>query len=500
MTVRMLQYWNGHSPDAIVTGLSNEAALIAAGYATTDLDGANDGRIDDAKLRTNADGSVSLVATDGLLYSERPRNQQAGAPNYAWGGTNIQAGDFSAGTGSPTVTVETRFGRPCIKIVTGAGVASTVNLTLNDTLFYGRYIMQFEASQAQVASMTLEVSPDAYSNYARRTITLLTNPVNDAREQGGPTSFWYGNQVPTGSQTRTDQLVGNGASWGSSNPTFPINVNALRLNITPQSGQVATVYLYGVSFAPKRKRGRIFITADDGYESFIRNGLPMCIARGIPVTMGLITSRVDDRTGLLYGRKSDYASIVDAGGQIVAHGPHTGLGAGTLFTALNTTAERLADMQYTRDLIKSYGFATPRYDRCYVWPGGEGQSATGDYALMDAAISAGFTVARGAKPDLNNAYDFNSLGRYGRMMLPILGHTSASVIANITGGISFAATHGMDCCIMLHKVVKAGDTPDTIGITTTDLATILDAAQTQIGNGAMDAGVLGDLAVPSAWL
>jgi len=64
MTVRMLQYWNGHSPDDIVTGLSNEAALIAAGYATADLDGANDGRIDDAKLRTNAAGSVSLIGGD----------------------------------------------------------------------------------------------------------------------------------------------------------------------------------------------------------------------------------------------------------------------------------------------------------------------------------------------------------------------------------------------------------------------------------------------------
>lgn len=71
MTVRMLQYWNGHSPDDIVTGLSNEAALIAAGYATADLDGANNGRIDDAKLRTNADGSVSLVGPDGKSLSFR---------------------------------------------------------------------------------------------------------------------------------------------------------------------------------------------------------------------------------------------------------------------------------------------------------------------------------------------------------------------------------------------------------------------------------------------
>lgn len=450
--------------------------------------------------QTDASGNVTgLAGVEGLLYSERPRNQQAGAPNYAWGGANIVVGDYSASTGTPTVTVETRWGRPCIKIVTGAGVTSTVNLAIKDTLFYGRYIMQFEASQAQVAGMNLEVTPDNYSNYARRTINLLTNPVNNPREQGGPTSFWYGNQVPTGSQTRSDQLVGNGASWGSANPSFPVNVNAMRLNITPQSGQSATVYLYGVSLAPKRKRGRIFITADDGYESFIRNGLPMCIERGLPVTLGIITSRVDDRTGLLYVRQTDLSSVVDAGGQIVAHGPHAGLGVGTLYTAFGTTADRISDMQYTRDWIASNGFATPRFDQCYIWPGGEGQAATGDFDLMDAAINAGFSVARGATPDNGNAYDFYSLGHYGRMMLPIIGHSSSSVISTITGSISFAATHGMDCCLMLHKVIKAGDSPGALDITTTDLATILDEAQTQIGNGLMDACVLGDLAVPSAW-
>jgi len=94
MTVRMLQYWNGYSPDAIVTGLSNEAALIAAGYATADLDGANNGLIDDAKLRTTADGSVSLVGPNNrkirAIYDPSTPVLLIGGdhPYQQWWGTN----------------------------------------------------------------------------------------------------------------------------------------------------------------------------------------------------------------------------------------------------------------------------------------------------------------------------------------------------------------------------------------------------------------------------
>jgi len=96
MTVRMLQYWNGHSPDDIVTGLSNEAALIAAGYATADLDGANRGRIDDAKLRTTADGSVSLVGPDGVVY---PVPTQRAARVAIMGDSIAQQNTYVSATG-----------------------------------------------------------------------------------------------------------------------------------------------------------------------------------------------------------------------------------------------------------------------------------------------------------------------------------------------------------------------------------------------------------------
>ena len=66
MTIRFLKPWNGYQPDAVVSGLTNESALIAGGLASYDLDGGNDGRTYEAKLATDASGNVTgLVGPDG---------------------------------------------------------------------------------------------------------------------------------------------------------------------------------------------------------------------------------------------------------------------------------------------------------------------------------------------------------------------------------------------------------------------------------------------------
>ena len=68
MTIRFLKPWNGYQPDAVVSGLTNESALIACGLASYDLDGGNDGRTYDAKFATDNNGNVTgLVGPDGKL-------------------------------------------------------------------------------------------------------------------------------------------------------------------------------------------------------------------------------------------------------------------------------------------------------------------------------------------------------------------------------------------------------------------------------------------------
>ena len=69
MTIRFYSAWNGYGPDQIVSGLSNEAALVASGIASYDLDGELDGVISPALLSTDANGNTVLLGPDGALMA-----------------------------------------------------------------------------------------------------------------------------------------------------------------------------------------------------------------------------------------------------------------------------------------------------------------------------------------------------------------------------------------------------------------------------------------------
>lgn len=60
MTIRIIQQWNGYAPDQIVSGLGSteEARLIALGFASADLDGP-DGGGEIAKFATDASSRVT---------------------------------------------------------------------------------------------------------------------------------------------------------------------------------------------------------------------------------------------------------------------------------------------------------------------------------------------------------------------------------------------------------------------------------------------------------
>jgi hypothetical protein len=470
----------------------------------------------DAIVAESASGSVSLVSGDGkvrtigdLSFPARSAVAAGGmAPPQNWGG-KIVAADYSISSGSPTVTVETRNGRECLKIVTGSGVTANVDLILTgDVSWYGRAIVEIEGARtAGVNQISLLVSPDSFTNFAQNTFTTLTTPLNNPAEPGGIYGFRVDGQVTSGATSY--QFTGNGAAWSVSTPTLDgatATVNRIRFRVIPIAATVATVYVYGVSLGPPRKKGRIIVTADDGYKSFVQAGFPLFAARNIPVTVSVIGHLMDNRADVAnYMQWDDVRNIVAAGGQAVAHGPVLSSAAGNLITNYTTNAQRVADMEAARDYIQANGCGTPFFDRCYVWPQGNFQTATDDVTLLDAAIAAGFTVGRSATPSINQRYDFSAMSKYQRLVLPIIGHiyaggSEAANITAITGAISAAATDRSDIILMLHKVVKNAATPDAIGITVGNLATIADAIQTAVDAGTMTAGVLSDLATPDSWM
>src|SRR5574343_1920767 len=70
MTIRFIKQWNGHSPDEVNSSLgsSEESRLVLLGYASYDLDGANDGTESLVKAKTNplTGGSVFPLPFDML--------------------------------------------------------------------------------------------------------------------------------------------------------------------------------------------------------------------------------------------------------------------------------------------------------------------------------------------------------------------------------------------------------------------------------------------------
>jgi hypothetical protein len=70
MTIRFLQAWNGYFEGQIVTSPrgATEAALVARGAASYDLDG-DASNLTDAKIRTDSSGGASLVDGGGNVFA-----------------------------------------------------------------------------------------------------------------------------------------------------------------------------------------------------------------------------------------------------------------------------------------------------------------------------------------------------------------------------------------------------------------------------------------------
>ena len=478
-----------------IVGVFNEAGQLT-GVIPESGSAAGASRVVTADANGNLYANGSPVSWAGNLG-----DPMLGGPAQAWGGGTIVAADYAISSGSPTLSVETRNGMQCLKIVTGVGVTANIDLTLQaDTGWFDRTFMTVEGNRGSgVAQCFGLVTADSFTNYAMNGFTTQATPTAMVwDDMGGGAPF-------------TVRLDGgwtySGASWGSVAPAKDgsVAVNKMRFRVIPVAGQSATIYLYGVSMAPRRKKGRVFITADDGYKSFMSLLFPIFQARGIPVTMSVIAPVIGDRadTASNYLTVRDLYAIKSAGGQIVAHGPGVAYG-GNLFTSFSSTAARIADMSATRDWITRQGLSTPGYDQVYVWPQGTAQSGPDDLDLLNAALAAGFTVGRAVSVATTRYWEAESLTPHQRLILPTIGHgyAGAGEAANISGivsAIQAAGTQKSDVVLMLHKGFKTGDTPSSIGMLVADCITIADAIVTERDAGRMSCGVLGDMGRQNLW-
>lgn len=352
---------------------------------------------------------------------------------------------------------------------------------------------QFFSGEAQVVmlggkntfvdSITMRVYQNFASNqqFFRQT-TFATNPVSNYREQGG--AFTVHNTA-----------LGFGSS-GTPSATFTID--DMRMTLAPTAGQTGVLWIFGFSTTFAKRKSRVCVMFDDGYDSLITLGVSPFASRGIPTTVAVVPSGVD--LGLAgYATLPQLKSYVGQGNAIVAHD------VGNLTTDFQTVADAIASAKSTIEWVALRGLNVPYYSECYVWPAAASQATTGQLDYLDGLLSLGVNIARGANPIGANAQQgIGGLTKYNRLVMPIIGHTWAGTtaaestnISNIVSTINSISTNGgIDVFLMFHKVVP-DSTPDgsmALSIRVSDLNTLAAALKTNIDNGLLEAVTMPQLA------
>lgn len=408
------------------------------------------------------------------------------------GDTGMTVSSITAVSGTPSVSVVTMpNGRQALRVACNVGENTELKLpTLSGSLFSGEMYVQAEGC-------TYTNGVQQYLMYASPDATRATNYVG---------AGFGGFSTPTNTPTEPCQgvlthRIGKADFAITGSITYPFLADYVAFRIIPRAGFAPVVYIYGVGFAHQPSAGRVFVSVDDGYDSWFALGQPIMQARGIPITMAVISSVMDAGGGSAYWRQM--RALVNAGGAVVAHGPNVGGGAGNLLTAFADTESRVADMRSVTQKIGEKGIGVPGYDSCYIWPQGVWQSGAADAALLDAALAAGYTTGRAATA-WTGYWNADALSKYQHLTMPIIGHTwagttaaEATNIAAITTAINNAAAQGSDIHLMLHRVQPTGTgdgSMNSIGIRVSDLTTIADAIAAKVSAGTLRAGLLTDLA------
>jgi hypothetical protein len=227
-------------------------------------------------------------------------------------------------------------------------------------------------------------------------------------------------------------------------------------------------------------------------------GVPVFNALGITKqTLGLIQNRVGlNSQSVTLGQCK---AFINAGGAIVPHSPHS---PNIVDQFPNDPAGAIAAMQVNRDYISSLGLATPRYEKCFIYPQGKYQASLYDTSYLEAMKAAGFDIARISwMQQIRQQRNIDSHSRLGRLACTTIGHEFNSTdevtnINNIVTRINEVSDLGLDCFLMLHSVVLAsGQETDPYDISVPNLKLIANAIKTNIDSGKLEAVTMPELVI-----
>ena len=447
MTIRFLKPWNGYQPDAVVSGLTNEAALIAGGLASDDLDGGNDGRTYEAKFATDASGNVTgLVGPDGVLSLSTvlPTYLSLGMPVVADDATGVAGAYVDFGTdGTGSVTAQ----YPDAGYLGGSGV----KLTWSSGGTYCRVGKQFPSNIAvpegsigvfvkwpldQGVAFTIYLSNDTgWTNYASAIFSG-----NYVVPNG-----WLLALIPQSSFTLNGSFA-----WATGVRRFRFSINS--------SATYPDVYYGGIVFG-SRAIPLVTFSCDDGFESQLTVAAPILSKYGYSATAYLAGSIIGSTNYLTSSQAQTLQSIY--GWDLANHG------WGHLHYPTLTSSQMISDFTSNRTWLQGIGSTAFNH---FAYP--YGQAASGVDASIPAEVLSGQGAVTGrlAATDPGRGYQiYPGIGLVDPMHIKAtqLGG-AANTVANIKSKIDNAITYGESLNLYFHNILDQYNPAGTGGPTPAD--------------------------------
>ena len=448
---------------------------------------------DDATALLKPDGgSIDMQAVQALVSGARilRESSRRGFPLLA--DITDSSGHtltWQSGTVGGVEYIE-RDGMRGIRLTTAAGLYVELNVPPFSRLIpkgqvSALYYVPDTPGSAVLATVSVYVGTAGYSNAYNK-----PSAHNGSNSQANAHTGYFTNAPdPLSSPADTVRLewqVNAGTpDWATT------TMQAAKMRITPQPGQVAVVEVFGIWAGGFATVPKCVFVADDGFDSIYNLGLPVFERFGQRLSMAIIA----DSVGLPgYMTTSQLQAAESRHHECVVHGPNSAV---VNLSEYSTQAEIEADLAFGQNQLRRDGLGQANHgDLIYVYPQGIYQHAHDDHRIRNALIARGFIGARLATVRQSSL----EMAHAGRLPLyiPIIGHTwvsdatEAANIARIIAKIQEAAAQGRSVVIMLHKITS-GPAADALEMRQSNLTLICAAVADLELAGTMQNATLGEL-------
>lgn len=492
MTVRFLQSWNGYQPDAVVSGLTNEATLIAAGIATSDTDGGNDGRTYEAKFATDAAGNVTgLVGPDGLIRIAEPEKLPGGL--FCDWENNGTLAMVSTDTGDDVALDSSVLfaGKKTIKCTFSSAVSGTyiARYTLTDAIsLKGVKTIQVPVKITcnESASGIAQEPTAAFQIWLKtasgKTMRLLCTA--SKVEPGG----W---RVFTFNADHTSYLVYSGGATWETFDTEPITI----IDIVQTSVAASANYpvWVGPLRANARTTGRVSIRMDGEYISQYTLIKPLLDKHGLKSSLAVTSSLIGSSAS--YMTTDQISEFYNSGHEVIHHTYNASKTGGYVnATDWPAAADITNDVNAAWDLfrtngwLRGIGMAVEGYTACFISTTALARQKLVSTGLKAAGVRAFVSSLPGASALHNLAHPVEQ----APFAIPgAIQITNTTTTADVIAVIDRCEELGEWGVITIHRAVESS--PSSLEMTTANMDTWMAHLAERIGVGSIVCDTIGSV-------